>query len=77
MTNVMTMDTLKFSRKLTEAGLDAKVAEAIVEGLADADTSSIATKQDLSEFKADLFRHLWVMAVGIVGLTVTLIKILP
>lgn len=52
--------------------------------IAEADMSQLATKQDLaalktdlSEFKAELFRHLWIMAAGIVGLTVTLIKILP
>lgn len=77
MTNALRIDTLKFSRKLIDAGLDQKAAEAIAEGLAEADTSSVATKQDLAEFKAELFRHLWIMAAGIVGLTVTLIKVLP
>lgn len=77
MANALHIDTLKFARKLAEAGLDQKAAEAIAEGMAEADTSTLATKQDLAEFKADLFRHLWIMAVGIVGLTVTLNKILP
>lgn len=84
MANALHIDTLKFSRKLIEAGLEPKAAEAIAEGLAEADTSTLATKQDLTEvrrdlaeFKADLFRHLWIMAAGIVGLTVTLIKVLP
>ena len=77
MTNALRIDTLKSSRKLIDAGLDQKAAEAIAEGLAEADTSSVATKQDLAEFKAELFRHLWIMAAGIVGLTVTLIKVLP
>lgn len=63
MANALHIDTLKFARKLADAGLDQKAAEAIAEGMA--------------EFKADLFRHLWIMAAGIVGLTVTLIKILP
>lgn len=84
MANAMHIDTLKFVRKLTEAGVERQAAEAIAEGLAEADTSTLATKQDLAEirrdmaeFKADLFRHLWIMAAGIVGLTVTLIRILP
>ncbi|GLK65230.1 MULTISPECIES: hypothetical protein [Paracoccus] len=77
MANALHIDTLKFARKLTDAGMDQKAAEAIAEGLAEADTSTLATKQDLAEFKAELFRHLWIMAAGIVGLTVTLIKVLP
>ena len=77
MANALHIDTLKFARKLTDAGMDQKAAEAIAEGLVEADTSTLATKQDLAEFKAELFRHLWIMAAGIVGLTVTLIKVLP
>ena len=77
MANALHIDTLKFARKLTDAGMDQKAAEAIAEGLAEADTSTLATKQDLAEFKAELFRHLWIMAAGIVGLTVTLVKVLP
>lgn len=49
---------------------------------------NVATKADLaalkSELKADLaalearlYRHLWIMAAGIVGVTVTLIKLIP
>ena len=34
-------------------------------------------KADIAEFKADIYRHLWLMAVGIVGLTVTLVKLIP
>ena len=77
MANALHIDTRKFSRKLIEAGMEPKAAEAIAEGLAEADTSTLATKQDLAEFKAELFRPLWLMAAGIVGLTVTLIKVLP
>ena len=77
MANALHIDTLKCARKLTDAGMDQKAAEAIAEGLAEADTSTLATKQDLAEFKAELFRHLWIMAAGIVGLTVTLVKVLP
>lgn len=77
MANALHIDTLKFARKRADAGMDQKAAEAIAEGLAEADTSTLATKQDLAEFKAELFRHLWIMASGIVGLTVTLIKVLP
>ena len=34
-------------------------------------------KADIAEFKAEIYRHLWLMAVGIVGLTVTLVKLIP
>jgi hypothetical protein len=68
---------LKFARSLTDAGFTQEQAEAIVRGIADADTSELATKQDLAELKAELFRFMLVQSVGIVGLTVTLIKLLP
>ncbi len=77
-------DTLKFVRKLTDAGMDRLVAEAIVEGLSEADTSELATKSDIArvdtsiaELKAEIFRFMLLQAVGIIGLTVTLIKLLP
>lgn len=82
------IDTLRFVRRLTDAGMERHMAEAIVEGLAEADLSELATKADLSrtesairtdvlEFKAEVFRFMLIQAVAIVGLTVTLIKLLP
>jgi hypothetical protein len=47
------IDTLKFARRLTAAGLDQKAAEAIAEGVAEADTSELATKLDIAELRAD------------------------
>ena len=77
MSAALRIDTLKFVRKLTEAGVERAVAEAIVEGLAEADTWDLATKADLAELKAEIFRFMLLQAVGIIGLTVTLIKLLP
>jgi hypothetical protein len=75
------IDTLKYARKLTEAGMEPRMAEAVVEGLAEADTSDLVTKSDLkaelAEVKAELFRFMLLQSVGIVGLTVALIKLLP
>ena len=114
------IDTLKFAKRLTEAGLPPAAAEAIVEGLNDADFPEVATKSDIAgtksdiaevraelaafkaevktdfsavrgEFaavrgelrteiaslRADLYGRLWAMGLGIVGLTVALIKLLP
>ena len=40
-----------------------------------------SVKTDLAEFKSELYRHLWLMGMGLVtlnvGLTVALIKLLP
>jgi hypothetical protein len=102
MSAALRIDTLKFVRKLTEAGMERPMAEAIAEGLAETDTSELATKADLGILKADLaavgaelkadiqavrfeaaenkaeiFRFMMLQAVAIVGLTVTLIKLLP
>ena len=82
------IDTLKFVRRLTEAGMERQMAEAIVEGLAEADMSEIATKAHIArveakidtavaELKAEMYRFMMLQAVAIVGLTVTLIKLLP
>jgi hypothetical protein len=84
MAATLRFDTLKFVRRLTDAGMERPVAEAIVEGLSEADTSELATKADIArldtsiaELKAELFRFMLVQSVGIIGLTVTLIKLLP
>ena len=40
--------------------------------------TEIATlRADMAEQFAALYKQLWVMAVGIVGLTVTLVKLIP
>ena len=85
------IDTLKFARRLTDAGLSREAAEAIVEGLNEADLSELATKADIADLRteiagvrgeikdlrADLYSRLWVMGLGIVGLTVALLRLLP
>jgi hypothetical protein len=98
MSAALRIDALKRVRRLTEVGME-QVAEGIVEGLAEADTSELATKSDLGsataelkaelkadiaalrtdmlEIKAEMFRFMLLQAIGIVGLTVTLIKLLP
>jgi hypothetical protein len=57
--------------------MERNMAEAIVEGLGEADTSDLTTKADLAELKAEIFRFMLLQAVGIIGLTVALIKVLP
>lgn len=132
---MLRIDTLKFARSLSEAGMDPRQAEALVRGLSDADTSDFATKADVGEIKAEvaelradmaemraelktdmaglraelktdmadlraelkgevadlrtemrtgfaaaraeMFRFMYLQVIAIVGLTVTLIKLLP
>ena len=54
MTQAHEIDTLAFARKLEEAGADARLAEAIAEGIGSIDTSELATKADLAALKAEL-----------------------
>lgn len=80
MAAALRIDTLKFVRRLTDAGMERRVAEAIVEGIAEVDTSDLATndlRSEIAELKAEVFRFMLLQAVGIVGLTVALIKLLP
>jgi hypothetical protein len=106
MAATLRIDTLKFVRRLTGAGMERQMAEAIADGLAEADTSDLATKADLAaldtslraeiaglrtdlagvraelktdiaDAKAEVFRVMMVQGVAIVGLVVTLMKLLP
>jgi len=54
MSAALRIDTLKFVRRLTEAGMARPMAEAIADGIAEADTSELATKADLASLKAEL-----------------------
>jgi hypothetical protein len=71
------IDTLKFAKSLTDAGLSREAAEAIAQGVAGADVSELATETDIAELRADIYNRLWVTGAGIVGLTVALMKLLP
>jgi ribosomal protein L29 len=51
---MLRIDTLKFAKRLTDAGMDPRQAEALVEGLNEADTSEFATKADIGGVKADI-----------------------
>ena len=77
-------DTHKAVKALKGAGFDDTQAEAVVATVGDAIGGDVATKRDIdqlktdiAEFKAEIYRHLWLMAAGIVGLTVTLVKLIP
>ena len=54
MAHALQIDTLAFSEKLQAAGADVLLAKAIVEGISSADTSNLATKEDLRNVEAKL-----------------------
>ena len=73
--------------RLAEAVV-ATLAVAVGETVTKADLEPLATKAetkaDIAELRAEiagefkgLYRHLWVMAAGIVGVTVALVKLIP
>ena len=77
-------DTHKAVKALKEAGFGDIQAEAVVATVGDAIGGDVATKgdvaalkTDIAEFKAEIYRHLSLMVAGIVGLTVTLVKLIP
>ena len=83
MANALQIDTLAFSKKLREAGADEKLADAIVEGIKDVDTSDLATKQDISEVKseiieskAEILKWMFGALAGQTALLIAVIKLL-
>ena len=63
-------DTLTAARELEAAGVERRQAEAIAEGMrraAGADRAELATKTDLAELRADLYRALWIQAAALIG----------
>ena len=86
--SALAFDTHKAVTALKQAGFDEVQAEAVVNTVGDALGGNVATKADLTEAVAAvraamaaqfaaLYKQLWLMAVGIVGLTVTLVKLIP
>ena len=69
-------DTLQSTRKLRANGASEPLAEATVEVIHDATeaaTSDLATRADLAELKADLYRAMWIFGAGIVTINLTAI----
>ena len=69
-------DTLKAAKALKEAGFEETQAEAVVASVGGAMSENVAAKTDLADLEARLYQHLWIMAAGIVGVTVTLVKLI-
>ena len=74
---MLAFDTLKAAKTLKEAGFEEAQAEAVVAAVGGDMGENVATKADLAALEARLYRHLWIMAAGIVGVTVTLMKLIP
>ena len=60
-----TFDTLAAADELRNAGFDDKQARAIVEIHRNA-REDLATKGDLAQLRADIYRALWIQGTGIV-----------
>lgn len=86
--SALAFDTHKAVTVLKQAGFEEAQAEAVVTTMGEALDGNIATKADVTEAVATvrtemaeqfaaLYKQLWLMAVGIVGLTVTLVKLIP
>ncbi|WP_043698993.1 hypothetical protein [Tepidimonas taiwanensis] len=75
----LTFDTLKFARRLKDAGMDPRLAEEQAETIAEAlqvNLENLATKQDLELLEQRLTIKLGAMLVVAVGIVATLVKIL-
>ena len=60
-----TFDTLAAADELRDAGFDEKQARAIV-GIRQNARTELATRADLAELRADIYRALWIQGTGIV-----------
>ncbi len=76
-------DTVHAAKALTAAGFEAQQAEAITDTIREAFTESVATKADIADVRADmaerfetLYKHLWLMALGIVTAIAAIVKLL-
>ena len=79
-------DTLSYARRLKDAGVDEKQAEAHAEAVRDAITQGVATKADMARLenkmdgmatKAELYRAMWLQTFAILGGVGLLMKLLP
>ncbi len=80
--SVVTFDTLKFVKRLEEAGMSQKEAEAIAIAQSEAfeeltKTKELATKNDLHEMKYDLFKWIVGLAFAQFALLIGILMKLP
>lgn len=78
------LDTLTLADRLTEAGVEQKQANAIAHAIHDAqgetvrkgDLEHLATKADLHQVRADLYRVILLQTAVILGSTFTMLRLL-
>ena len=76
MTMTVAFDTLKYSKRLQEAGVPREQAEIQAEAFAEIVDEKLATKHDLKELEYRLIIKLGGMLVFSIGVVATLVKIL-
>ena len=59
-------DTLRIAQALKAAGFDDDQSEAIVDAIRESLGGELATKSDLAELRADIYRALWIQGGGLV-----------
>ena len=73
-------DTLAAARALKDAGVQPEHAEAIANAVreaANAGREELATKSDLAALELRLTNKLYAVAIGIVGVTIAAVKLIP
>ncbi len=73
---VATFDTRQAVRKLQAAGFAEAQADAVVDTLAEAFSDTVATKADIANLKAEMFRALWIQGAGLVGVQLAIAGLL-
>ena len=81
MTMIHHFDTNQYANRLRKAGFPDEQVETLIDLACESQPKDIVTNADLgrhiAELKADLYKHLWLMAAGIVTVTVALLKLIP
>ena len=80
MTTATLVDVIRHAigEQVTKADLEPLATKEFVRAeISGVDTRLAGLRADVANLEARLFRHLWVMAAGIVGATFTLLKLFP
>ena len=61
---------------LEKSGIKKDQARAITQAMETINTSSLTTKADLANLKAELIKFMFLQSIGIIGLTVAFLRLL-
>ena len=70
------LDTHKAISRLKDAGFEEAKAEAIVDSLQEIDLTQVASKEDIANLKADLFKWLIPILLGQIAVFAAVVKLL-